>query len=459
MSRLLIVSNRLPVTARVERGELVLTRSSGGLATGLSGPHERSGGLWIGWPGEVWKLNEGQRQELDRRLRAQNIVPVALTASEIERYYDGFSNGVLWPLCHYLLDHLPLDAKGWNSYRRVNERFADAVVEHYRPGDRIWVHDYQLMLLPALLRERLPDATIGFFLHIPFPSSEVFRLLPWRDALLQGMLGASLVGFHTEAYAAHFRSSSRVVGARSDGTDLVFGERRVRTAAFPMGIDFDRFDARAREPAHPGAVSMLTVGEGQKLLVGVDRLDYTKGIPRRLLTFERLLEREPSLRGKVRLTQVCVPSREGVGAYRDFRRLVEQHVGRINGAYSTLDWVPVHYVYRSLNAAQLVALYRAADVMVVTPLRDGMNLVAKEFVACRTAEDGVLLLSEFAGASDELDGALLTNPYDIDGSAAAMKRAIEMSAEEQRERMRRLRARVRSHDVHRWVEEFLESLG
>ena len=321
------------------------------------------------------------------------------------------------------------------------------------------MHDYQLLLLPGLLRQRLPDARIGFFLHIPFPSEELFRTLPSRERLLEGLLGADLVGFHTPAYLRHFATSLiDILGISVDIDRVQLPDREVRLGVFPMGIDAATFSALAADPAVE-AESRAIRGDGSvRVLVGVDRLDYTKGIPRRLLAYERMLITHPELRERVRLLQVAVPSRTGVGAYQDFRTLVDQLVGRINGEFGTPRWVPVHYIFRALSESDLVALYRAADVMLVTPLRDGMNLVAKEFIASRNDGDGVLVLSEFAGAAWELPEAVRVNPYDVEGAAEVYYRALTMPAEERRARLAPLRARVQTFDVHRWVASFLGQL-
>jgi len=341
----------------------------------------------------------------------------------------------------------------------VNQQFAEVVAQHYQPGDLIWVHDYQLLLLPELLRRRLPDARIGFFLHIPFPSEELFRALPERDRLLRGLLGADLVGFHTPAYLRHFAASlTQILGLTVEIDRVQVRDREVRLGVFPMGIDAETFGSLAEDPGVRAEAQALKGDGSVKLLVGVDRLDYTKGIPRRLLSYERMLQTHPELRERVRLVQVAVPSRTGVEAYQEFRSLVDGLVGRINGDFGTPRWVPVHYIYRSLSEPELVALYRAADVMLVTPLRDGMNLVAKEFVASRTDGDGVLVLSEFAGASWELPEAIQVNPYDVEGTAESYYRALMMSPDERRTRMSPLKSRVEAYDVHRWAATFLEQL-
>ncbi|PTL82122.1 bifunctional alpha,alpha-trehalose-phosphate synthase (UDP-forming)/trehalose-phosphatase [Vitiosangium sp. GDMCC 1.1324] len=460
MSRLLLVSNRLPVTVKADKDGVSVVRSAGGLATGLRGPHERSGGLWIGWPGDVSRLTEAQKASVEEQLAGLRCVPLYLSASEVSRFYEGYSNRTLWPLCHYLIDRLPRQDRDWDVYRKVNERFADLVARHYQPGDTIWVHDYQLMLVPAFLRARLPQARIGYFHHIPFPSSEIFRTLPHRSELMRGLMGADLIGFHTLTYVRHFASTlMRLLGLETVVDRVSYDGREVRLGAFPMGIDAQSFEDLAKEPAVLEEVRVhREKGPEMRLLLGVDRLDYTKGIPRRLLAVQRLLEREPAWRGRLRFVQVAVPSRTAVADYAAYREKVDELVGRINGLYGSVHNVPVHYLYRSFNEKQLAALYRSADVMLVTPIRDGMNLVAKEFCAARPDEDGVLVLSEFAGAADELGDAVLVNPYDVEGLADALEVALEMPAEERRTRMRSLRARVKEYDVHRWVRSFLDTL-
>jgi trehalose 6-phosphate synthase/phosphatase len=458
MARLLIVSNRLPVTVVREGGRPTIRRSAGGLATGLRGPHEQSGGLWVGWPGDGGR-DDAERAALTRELDAIRAVPVWLTRDDVEHFYERISNGVLWPLFHYLLDQVPLHVRHWDAYERVNAQFADVVAAHHRPGDLVWVHDYQLMLVPALLRQRIPEARIGFFLHIPFPTSEVFRTLPFRERVLEGILGADLIGFHTAAYKRHFASSLlRLLGISTDVDRVRTGDREVRVGVFPMGIDAQGFAALANAPELGREVQALRGLEPGKTLVGIDRLDYTKGIPRRLLAFEALLRGDPALVGAVRLIQVAVPSRTKVGAYQDFRHEVNAQIGGFNGAFATPRWTPVHYIYRHLSVREVVALYRAADVMLVTPVRDGMNLVAKEFVASRTDDDGVLVLSEFAGAASELAEALQVNPYDVDHAAEVYHRALSLPENERRTRMRALRKRVVTYDVHHWVRSFLEAL-
>lgn len=459
-SRLLIVSNRLPVSFKVQEHRVEVVPSAGGLATGLRTPHERSGGLWFGWPGDARELRQEQREDLDAQLASMRVVPIHLSGAEVDRYYFGFSNSILWPLFHYLLDRMPLDSTDWEDYRSVNQRIADLVSSHYQEGDLVWVHDYHLMLVPQMIREKRPAAKIGFFLHIPFPSSEVFRILPRRAEILRGLLGADLIGFHTQSYLRHFSMSLlRILGLEADIDRLRHEGREVRLGAYPMGIDAENFEALARDPkVQAEAESLRAESGGARIILCVDRLDYTKGIARRLLALERLLEREPEMRGEVRLIQVAVPSRTEVPAYSGFKRQIDELVGRINGKFGTARYVPIHYLNRGFTHEELAALYLAAEVMAVTPLRDGLNLVAKEYLACQVDLDGVLVLSEFAGSASELLEALVVNPYDVDGMAQAFSRGLQMGREERTARLRPMRERVRAFDVHRWAGSFMEDL-
>ena len=458
-SRLLIVSNRLPVTVRVADGRVTVKRSVGGLATGLRGPHDRSNGLWIGWPGTAEEASPEASADIARQLAGLRTVPLALDAREVSIFYEHISNGVLWPICHDRVDQLPLSVDGWEVYESANERYADAVAEHYQPGDMVWVHDYHLMRVPALLRKRIPDARIGFFLHIPFPNPEIFFTLPTRQWLVEGMLGADLIGFHTRRYHGHFRAAlRRLFSLEADRNDFVtWKNRRVQLGVFPMSVDAADFARRAADVEVLAQKAEYTKPH-ERLLIGIDRLDYSKGIPRRLLAVERLLHLHPEWCEKVRLIQVAVPSRDGVGAYRRFKREVESAVGRINGEFATPNWTPIQYIHRSVSSTTLLALYRAADVMLVTPVRDGMNLVAKEFPASRIDDDGVLVLSEFAGAAEELRDAVIVNPYDIEGTAESIHRALTMEPAERTQRMQAMRTTVFTHDVHRWAESFLGAL-
>jgi trehalose 6-phosphate synthase/phosphatase len=438
--------------------EVRLHHSVGGLATALRPFHEGSGGLWFGTAGEV-SLRRRAQQDLQRELDELRYVPVYLGRHETRVFYEDVSNGMIWPLFHDRIDRLPLALDGWEVYEQVNERFADCVAAQWQPGDVIWVHDYHLLRLPALLRQRVPGARIGLFLHIPFPNPELFLALPSRRELVTGMLGADLLGFHTRRYRGHFTASVRRLLRHEMGADEHVRHQggTTRLGIFPIGVDAAALSQRSQSRE----VTQLVLAHrarGERLLLGVDRLDYTKGIPRKIVAFERLLENHPEHRGHVRLLQIAVPSREGVEAYQTFRRDVEMLVSRINGRYATPAWTPIHYMHRSVSLDELLALYRAAEVMLVTPLRDGMNLVAKEFVATRFDESGALILSEFAGAADDLEGALLVNPYDLTGMATAMHQALTQSATERRRRIRNMRAQVLERNVFRWAEEFLAAL-
>ena len=460
MSRLILVANRLPVSLDLSDDQVRIQPSSGGLATGMRGLSKAEQTSWVGWPGAMPQSDE-QRALIDQQLAEHSATPVYLSAQEAERFYEGMSNSVIWPLFHYLVDRMPLFVRDFDEYRAVNERFADAVCAQAGEDDLIWIHDYHLLLLPRMLRERLPGARIGFFLHIPFPSSEIFRLLPHREDLLRGMLGANLIGFHTFGYARHFSDAllgNLGIEPQLDRVDV--DGRTVSIGVYPMGIDVNGFEQLASDPELPARVAELRRAQGvEHLLLGVDRLDYTKGIPRKLLAMERLLERSPQYRGKVRLLQIAVPSRENVAEYKSLRSDVEGLVGRINGSSGSLHDAPIHYLYKPVTQAELVASYRAADVMVVTPLRDGMNLVAKEYVAARTDGDGVLVLSELAGAASELGEALTVNPYDVETLALTLDRALSMPEVERRERMTALRDKVRAHPVELWARSFVETLA
>jgi len=460
VGKLLIVSNRLPVTLRSEADEVSVVPSAGGLATALRGPHAQRDSLWIGWPGDVSMLTDEQRAGLEAHLAELRAAPVYLGAEQVSRYYEGFSNGVLWPLLHYEIDKVRVDAhKDWGEYEAVNELFADAVAAQHEPGDVVWVHDYQLMLLPEALRRRLPGARIGFFLHVPFPAPEVFRTLPWRERLLRGLLGADLIGFHAASYRYHFvHAAARLLGVEPEIDELCHDERSVRLGVYPISVDAAELGRLAETPEVRAEAQRIREQGPGRIVLGVDRLDYTKGLPRRLAAIETFFERDPEMRDKVRFVQLAVPTRENVEAYEQIRKEVHETVGRINGRFGSVDVVPIHFLYRSVPIEELTALYAAADVMLVTPLRDGMNLVAKEYVAARADETGVLVLSELTGAASELVEALLVNPYDVEGVAAAIERALAMPLAEQRIRMRALRRRVAEHDVHRWARAFLDDL-
>ena len=448
--RLIIAANRAPIR-KTPRG---WSPSIGGLATALLPVLNEHGGVWVSMR-EAPDLPD----RLDYPVDDPRIVVRRLDLSEEEQanYYYGMSNRVLWPVSHYMIHHLELEPAFIRDYRAINERFAKAVIEEYRPGDYVWIQDYHLMLAPKHIREALPDATVALFWHIPWPAMEVFRILPWARELLRGMLGCDLIGFHVEEYVENFLESARVLlGAEVRGGVVRWGGREVRVEAHPIGVDVGRFermagDAELRETA----ASLRDEIRAEKLIVGVDRLDYTKGILSRLLAFERFLEVYPEYRGRVSFFQIATPSRTEVESYQQIKREVDEAVGRINGQFAQDDWVPVHYRYRAYTQKELCAFYQSADVALITPLRDGMNLVTQEFVAA--SEDGVLVLSELTGAAYLMPEALQVNPYDLDGLAATLKEAVEMPEDERRERLNQLRETVRSLDVHRWAAGFIDA--
>jgi len=460
--RLVIVSNRLPVSFFRRKGQLTAVESSGGLASGLRSLLRRRDFLWVGWPGLATDdLSPREREFVAGELAERHCRPVFLSRSEFDGYYRGFSNGMLWPLFHYFARYCSFSDAHWRAYVRANEAFARAVLDAVRPGDTVWVHDYHLMLLPAMLRAGATRLSIGFFLHIPFPSSELIRLLPRRRELLEGVLGADLVGFHVYDYVRHFLSSARLLTGHEHRIGRVWlREREVTVDAFPMGIDFGRFSGAGREPEVAAELARLRARVGsERIVLSVDRLDYTKGLPERLAAFELFLRRYPKYQGKVCLVMLVVPSRVRIVRYRELKQEIDELIGRINGRFGSVGWTPVHYLYRSVSFPELAALYRGADVALVTPLRDGMNLVAKEFVASRESGSGVLVLGEVAGAAGELVGALAVNPYDRGEVAGALAAALAMPESEQRQRLAMMRPRVEHYGVSHWAADFLDRLS
>lgn len=416
---------------------------------------EARGGVWIGWDGVSGPAPRPAKVG-DLDLRA-----VRLSRSELDKYYHGFCNTTIWPLYHDAIVNPEFHRQWWDPYLAVNRRFASAAAAACRKKSLVWVHDYQLQMVPRMLRDRKPNARIGFFLHIPFPPDELFAWLPWRTAILRGLLGSDVVGFQTQASAENFvRVAKRYAGAEGTERELSIEGRRVRVMACPISIPTAAFEETASSPVvRRRAAEVREQLGGRVVLLGVDRLDYTKGIALRMLAFEELLRERKFSVNQVVMVQVAVPSREAVHGYEETRQEVERIVGRINGEYSQPGKVAVHYFRRSLARDELIAYYLAADVMLVTPLRDGMNLVAKEYVACRTDNTGVLVLSEFAGAARELRRALLVNPRDLETLKKTIVDAVRMGAEDQRMRMVMLRSNVRRHDVHDWSSEFLDALS
>jgi len=461
MNRLLIVSNRLPISIEKTENKLDFKRSVGGLATGLSSFYESYESLWIGWPGITLEDIEGKENEVNARLKSKSFYPVYITQQDTENYYEGFCNKTVWPLFHYFTQYAKYDEVTWRSYKQVNEAFFEVIMKVIEPGDTIWVHDYHLMLLPKLIREEIQDATIGFFLHIPFPSFEVFRLLPWRKEILNGLLGADLIGFHSFDYVRHFNSSiSRLLGYESTFGQIKVDNRLAKVDTFPMGIDYERFSSAVTESAVQDEIKQIRdeVGE-RKIIFSIDRLDYTKGILKRLESFDLFLDNNPEYEEKVTLILVAVPSRTGVEQYELLKKQLDELVGRINGQHGKIGWVPVWYLYQFLPFRTLVALYNIADIALITPLRDGMNLIAKEFIATKLDGKGVLILSEMAGAAREMGEALIINPNDKVEVANALKEALTMPEEVQIENNKLMQERLRRYNVVRWAEDFMDGLS
>jgi trehalose 6-phosphate synthase len=452
-----VVANRLPVDRVTDPdGETTWRRSPGGLVTALAPVMRSYDGAWVGWTGIPDDVLEPFASD------GMDLVPVALSADEIGEFYEGFSNATLWPLYHDVIVPPVYERQWWDAYRRVNNRFARATAAVADEGAVVFVQDYQLQLVPRILRQLRPDLKIGFFLHIPFPPAELFAQLPWRQQILSGLLGADLVGFQRSGAVGNFVGlCTRYTDAVASDDFLVADDgRKVSVHAFPISIEVSEVTRLASEPdvLARSATIREEIGAPEHVLLGVDRLDYTKGIGHRLKAWSELLADGAVNPDEAVFVQVATPSRERVEAYQTLRDEIELQVGRINGEYGRIGTPAVHYLHSSYDRPELVALLRAADVMVVTPLRDGMNLVAKEYVVARTDLRGALVLSEFAGAADEMDSAFLVNPHDIDGLKETLCQAMRVPAAEAERRMRRLREHVMTHDVARWAREFLESL-
>ena len=460
-----VVANRLPVDlVREADGSEHWKRSPGGLVTALESILQANNGAWVGWPGVADAAPEPFEQD------GITLHPVRLSDEDVELYYEGFSNGTLWPLFHDVVVPPEYHREWWTAYVEVNERFAEAAAEAAGEGATVWVQDYQLMLVPQMLRERRPDLVIGFFLHIPFPPVELFMQLPWRTRIVEGLLGADLVGFHLPGGAENFRilakrllghSSQRVRSVRGRASEILVDDRHVRVGAFPISIDSAAIDAaaRGREARTRAKVLRRELGDPQVLLLGIDRLDYTKGIDVRLKALEELFDEGRLDPERVSFLQLATPSRERVEQYQIMRSRIEEGVGRINGRFGTIGHPVVTYLHRPVPKEELTAFYVAADVMLVTPVRDGMNLVAKEYVAACTDGRGALVLSEFAGAAAELRQAHLCNPHDLEGVKNAILAAVEEPESERRRRMRSLRRQVLGNDVHVWARRFFDALG
>lgn len=457
---LYIISNRLPVKVGRADNDFVYERSEGGLATGLGSLTNFGEKHWIGWPG-IFVDEDQEKKQIQEKLAGENFSPVFLSEVQISDYYEGYSNAVIWPLCHYFYTYIQYESRFWESYQEVNHLFCDVAAKLLKPGDMVWVQDYQLMLLPNLLRERIDGISIGYFHHIPFPSYELFRVLPERAEILKGLLGADLIGFHTHDYMRHFISAAyRVLGLDCNLDEINIGGRMVHVDAFPMGINYElHHNAILNEDVQEKAGALRESFGNHRLALSVDRLDYSKGILHRLKGFCQFLEKYPEHRGKVSLVMVVVPSRDQVDRYADLKTKIDEMIGQLNGAYSTLDWSPVYYFYRSFPFDELMALYHIADFAFVTPLRDGMNLVAKEYVAVKRDNPGVLVLSEMAGAATELKDALIINPNDVAEIEQAFADAITMPDEEKKQRMKKMQGQVAKYTVNKWAHDFVAELS
>ena len=454
--RLIVVSNRLPIVFQQTEHSWQVSQGSGGLVTALVPVLKKNGGLWIGWPGT--SPHEDVRGPLRQFSEEQgyDLMPVPLHPEEVQGYYHGFSNEIMWPLLHGLHGRCHFHPDYYDTYRRVNQRFARKTAERAGPDDFVWVHDYHLMPLGRELKKQRFAGTCVYFHHVPFPGPDIFLKLPWHKEMLEALLDYQLVGFQTSQDCVHFLQCLNHLGLcddfeYADGLyEITAQDRRTRIGHFPISIDFQEF-AKDQAPKS----SSFDQQARQKILLGVDRLDYTKGIPERLESFRLALRRFPDLRGKISLRQIVVPSRQGIAEYQNLKQEIERLVGEINGEFAEPDWVPIHYLFRSLKRDELIASYQAADIALVTPLCDGMNLVAKEYCAAKVNHDGVLILSEFAGAAAELSQyALMVNPYGLANTADVIRRACYMHASERRSRMQHLRSFLREHDIFKWLESF-----
>ncbi len=452
---LVVVANRLPVARSQLHGRPSWSASPGGLASALTPVLRGSAGVWVGWTGHPGKV------DLPGTYEGIALRAVPISAREYDDFYVGFANRTLWPLYHDAIRAPSFDRRWWQAYLTVNRRYADTVAEVAGRGATVWVHDYHLQLVPMMLRARRPDLRIGFFLHIPFPPQELFLQLPWRQEILEGLLGADLVGFQVPGAAANFARLARRLTSAS-GTDAVLQHdgRTVRVGAFPISIDTAALVERANKPAVAQRARQIRreLGDPEFVMLGVDRLDYTKGIQQRVRAVAELFAEGTLSTPRDVMVQIATPSREEDTHYQEERERLEQLVGEINGMQASVGHPAIHYLHQTLPIDELVALYLAADLMLVTPLRDGMNLVAKEYAACRVDATGSLILSEFAGASRELRSAIMVNPHDLDGIKEAIKHALDLDPIEARSRMRRLRRVVRRHDVHAWAHAFLNTL-
>ncbi|OJV83083.1 MAG: bifunctional alpha,alpha-trehalose-phosphate synthase (UDP-forming)/trehalose-phosphatase [Bacteroidia bacterium 44-10] len=457
--KIIIIANRLPVKIQREEEGFCIVRSEGGLATGLGSLETDTEIFWVGWPG-IHTEDENEKQEIIRKLHEMNFHPVFLSADQIENYYEGYSNSTIWPLCHYFFSYMEYRAEYWGAYQEVNRLFCREAIPFIEKEDMVWVQDYQLMLLPKMIRTEKPDTNIGYFHHIPFPSYELFRVLPEREAVLEGLLGADLIGFHTHDYMRHFISAIyRVLDLNCTLDEINLQDRTVHVDAFPMRINYEQFHNAPTLPEVREKSEMLREELGDTtVILSVDRLDYSKGILHRLQGFKQFLEHNPEYHKKVSLAMIVVPSRDNVDIYADLKTKIDQTIGEINGQYSRLGWTPIYYFYRSFSFEELVAMYNIAEIALVTPLRDGMNLVAKEYLACKGENNGVLILSEMAGAAIELQDAITINPNDAVEIEQAIVDALTMPEAEKKERLHKMQERISTQDVKKWAKDFVKEL-
>lgn len=457
--RLIVVSNRLPVTVTWENDSYQFKMSSGGLVAGLEGVKKKLDFIWIGWTG--CEIPEHLRKSFSEKLlEKHSCVPVFLNEKLADDHYNGFSNSVLWPLFHYLIGNKTFDNRLWKSYCEANRKFAEVVNNTWRKGDLVWVHDYHLLKLPEYLRKKNQDMRVGFFLHIPFPSSEIFQLLPVKKSILQGLLHCDLIGFHTYDYARHFLSAcTRHLGIETTPAGAHFRGRFIPVSVFPVGIDPEKFIKGLKTPeVQAKLIDYQQTFQGKKVLMGVDRLDYIKGIPHKLKALEYFLNKYPEWQGKVVLIQVAVPSRTDVEEYKKLKNEVDALVGHINGTFGSVDYLPIQYLFKSVTFSELCALYRLSDVMLITSTRDGMNLVSLEYIACQQGKYGSLVLSEFAGSANALSGALMVNPYDTPAVADTIHEALTMPEEMRAKKFGHLYDFVMKHTATYWGEAFIHEL-
>lgn len=457
--KIVIIANRLPV--KIERSDegFTIERSEGGLATGLGSLETEAEKYWVGWPG-IHTDDEMERQQITEKLHELKFHPVFLSNEQISNYYEGYSNSTIWPLCHYFFSYIEYKAEYWAAYREVNALFSRESLPFIENDDIVWIQDYQLMLLPKLIRDKKPATSIGYFHHIPFPSYELFRVLPEREEVLEGLLGADLIGFHTHDYMRHFISAIyRVLNLNCNLDEITLKERIVHVDAFPMGINYEQYHEAPALPEVREKSAMLREKLSDKqVILSVDRLDYSKGILHRLEGYAQFLENNLEYHEQVSLAMIVVPSRDNVEMYAELKAKIDQAIGEINGRYARLGWSPIFYFYRSFSFEELIAMYDIADIALVTPLRDGMNLVAKEYLAAKRDQPGVLILSEMAGAAIELQDALIINPNDKDEIEKAILQALTMPIEEKRERLDRMQKRIASRTVKRWANDFVKEL-